>query len=63
MKFLILNLILIQLICSVICAFDNYVNLTIYNNLNYTIAVTDFEYKGDCYNKCDYIQIEPCKSK
>lgn len=41
---------------------ENFINLTIYNNLNYTLVITDIEYHGICTD-CQERLLEPCKSK
>ena len=61
MKLLVLVFILVQFACSVSCL-NNYINLTIYNNLNYTIEIADIDYNGRCGN-CKQVLVEPCKSE
>lgn len=51
---------LIQLIPLVVG--DNYINLTIYNNLNYSIVLTDFKHLGVCSN-CTELMVDSCKSE
>ena len=60
MRQLILFFVLSQLACSGFCLTNN-INLTIYNNLNYTIAISDIVYSGKCDN-CKENLLEPCKS-
>lgn len=61
MKLTALLFVLLQLACSASCLTNN-INLTIYNNLNYTIAIADIVHNGNCDN-CQESLVGPCKSE